>query len=411
MKNKKNRFIPINRPDFNSKDIEIYHKYKYGQYEEYSKIDELEKVFIDYLGGEYNVVFTSSAKMSLYLLLKFLNMKGRIVSTPLTCFAALSPIIANGLSIHYADINTENFNLVSTFTRDLQTDDIGAIIYNYFGGSPFDIFEGIDYAKRNNITIIEDCAQSIGAEINSRPLGSFGDHSFFSFTKHFSLVGGGLLASKNKSLIEKIRVFQNKLPSVPMSLLDYRLKRDFIEKRLGDEAFDKSYSDNFLFKQKEYDEIEPSTVFSGTSVLCKPTDLQAAVILNQFYRLPELIGRRRKNAELLTNGLASIEGINTQKVFGNSAYAKYYIKVNCYNNELIIFLNKNGIDAKQLTKSHGFYMQLSVDKTKYYYDTSIKECNNYMYLFNHILELPLSSNMDNNEINYIIEHLKYFFNE
>jgi len=290
--NNNKQFIPINRPDFNNEDIELYLKFKYGLYKENCKINELEERFSEYLGGEYEVVFTSSAKMSLYLLLKFINNKGKVLSTPLTCFAALSPIIANSLNIHYSDINTDDFNLDSSLIKNTKLEGIDSIILNYFGGSPFDINEIIDYAKRNNITIIEDCAQSLGGEIESRPLGSFGDHSFFSFTKHLSLVGGGLLASKNKSLIDRVRKYQSQLPPVPINLLDYRLKRDIIEKNLGDKAFNKSYEINFLSKQNEYEEKDPRTNFLKTSVLSKPIDLQAAVILNQFERLFDMIDRR-----------------------------------------------------------------------------------------------------------------------
>lgn len=401
-------FIPVNRPDFNENDIETYFTYKYGDFPENEKIQELENFFRDYLGSEYYTIFTASAKMCLYMLLKFLNVKGKIASTPLTCFAALSPIISNNLKIHYCDIDNETFNLDPDFFIDENLKTTDAIILNYFGGVPFDFSNIIDFAHTNNITVIEDCAQSLGAEINSRPLGSFGEHSFFSFTKHFSLVGGGLLASKDKKLIEKIRSYQNQLPAVSEGLLDYRFKRDFIEKKLGNEAFNKTYVKNFLNKQTVYKEEDPTTIFSNSSVLCKPSDLQAAVILNQLARLPKLIDRRRKNAKLLSEKFEKSKGIKVQKAFGDPAYAKYYVRTNKQNKELIMYLNENGIDAKQLTKSHGFYMQPAINRTKYFYDASIEKCNNYKSLFNYIIALPLSSNMTKNEINLIAEKINRF---
>jgi dTDP-4-amino-4,6-dideoxygalactose transaminase len=70
----------------------------------------------------------------------------------------------------------------------------------------------IDLAARHNLVIIEDAAQAIGAELNGRRAGSFGDLACFSFYPSKNLGGfgdGGMVTTNNPELAERLRLVRN----------------------------------------------------------------------------------------------------------------------------------------------------------------------------------------------------------
>jgi dTDP-4-amino-4,6-dideoxygalactose transaminase len=87
-----------------------------------------------------------------------------------------------------------------------------AVIPVHMHGQPVNMPKLMKWAKSKNIMVIEDCAQSHGALINSQPVGSFGDVSAFSFypTKNLPCLGdGGALATNDTELAKRIRSISN----------------------------------------------------------------------------------------------------------------------------------------------------------------------------------------------------------
>ena len=135
--------------------------------------------------------------------------------------------------------------------------------------------------------------------------------------------------------------------------------------------------------------------------MCKPNDLQAGMILKQLERLNNIVENRRKNRDLIADKLSTNKKIIFQADLGKSSFAKLYITTPYENKEVVTKYVYLGNHAKHLTRSHGTYFQESIDKTKYLFDDSIHKCTNYLMLHDKIVELPLSSKMNTNEIKYI----------
>lgn len=72
--------------------------------------------------------------------------------------------------------------------------------------------EIVAICKEHNLILIEDCAHSLGAEYKGKKVGAIGDVAFFSFSrdKVISSVYGGMVATNNPSLAEKLRQAQGK---------------------------------------------------------------------------------------------------------------------------------------------------------------------------------------------------------
>ncbi len=78
----------------------------------------------------------------------------------------------------------------------------------HIGGEPADIEGIVRVASKRGIPVVEDCAQSHGARLDGRPLGSFGKVAAFStmFGKHHCTGGqGGLVFTRDAALYAAVR--------------------------------------------------------------------------------------------------------------------------------------------------------------------------------------------------------------
>jgi len=82
-----------------------------------------------------------------------------------------------------------------------------AIIVVHFAGRPCNMDRIMDIARKNNLFVIEDCAHAIESEYKGMPAGTIGDLGCFSFysTKNITTGEGGMVISRNKELIAKIK--------------------------------------------------------------------------------------------------------------------------------------------------------------------------------------------------------------
>lgn len=395
--------IPINRPDISEADLKAYIDLKPATLNDGKAVRELESVFAERYGREYHAVFTGSAKTALFFLFKALDYSnGEVVTSPLTCFAALSPVVAAGLTPRYGDVDPDRFLIDEGNVQRLIAKPTRAVLSIALGGCAGRMEELQKYTRDAGITLIEDCAQGLGSRYQGELLGAFGDYAFFSFTKHLSLVGGGMLLSKNRDVIQRVRDLQATLPYTPDGLLAYRFERDCLEAQLGTTEANALYRDRFLAKGENYSESNPKDAFVGAGVMHRPTDFQALMVLRQMMNIDDLVARRRACAEDIKTGLSGLPGVHFQVDEGASSYAKLYLRTEKPTADLIPALMKAGVDAKQLTKSHGLYLQKRIDQTTFLFHESVRQCSHYLNLHDCLVELPLSSSMSPTEVATII---------
>ena len=90
-----------------------------------------------------------------------------------------------GLKIKICDTKINSFDYdhgqLETLCRD--DPDILAVVAAHLGGIPVDLGRISKIAQENNFFIIEDCAQSLGAEYKGRKIGTYGDFAFFSLCR------------------------------------------------------------------------------------------------------------------------------------------------------------------------------------------------------------------------------------
>jgi dTDP-4-amino-4,6-dideoxygalactose transaminase len=131
-----------------------------------------------------------------------------VITSSFTFFATASCVWRLGACPVFVDIEPDSFNIDPERIEAAITPATKAIIPVHLFGQCADMDAINDIAARRNLKVIEDAAQSIGAEYRARPAGSIGDIGCFSFypTKNLGGFGdGGMLTTHDDGLAERLR--------------------------------------------------------------------------------------------------------------------------------------------------------------------------------------------------------------
>ena len=113
-----------------------------------------------------------------------------------------------GCEIIYVDVSMDNCTIKLDNLKGILSSDISALVVTHLYGNATEVDKIVEFCGNLNISVIEDCAQSLGASIQDKKLGTFGDISTFSFypTKNLGGIGdGGAICTNDKDLAEKIK--------------------------------------------------------------------------------------------------------------------------------------------------------------------------------------------------------------
>jgi dTDP-4-amino-4,6-dideoxygalactose transaminase len=190
----------------------------------------IENLIANYSGAKYGIGVANGSD-ALFIALKALGIgQGDcVITTPFTFFATAGSIVRAGATPIFIDIDPQTYNLdpgkLQNFIdiscrfgprgfrlMDKKTGGlIKAIIPVHLYGQMCKMDEIVNIAKKYNLKIIEDSAQSIGAEYKGKKAGSYGDLAIFSFfpTKNLGTYGdGGMIITSNSEYTEYCRVFR-----------------------------------------------------------------------------------------------------------------------------------------------------------------------------------------------------------
>lgn len=156
----------------------------------------------------------ASGSDALLLALMALNIGpgDEVICPSFTFFATASAITRLGATPILVDIDPATFNMDTNLIEPLVTKRTKAIIPVHLFGQCCDMDPILDIAKRHNLKVVEDAAQSIGAMYKGQPAGSIGDIGCFSFypTKNLGGFGdGGMLTAGDAQLADSLRLLAN----------------------------------------------------------------------------------------------------------------------------------------------------------------------------------------------------------
>ena len=170
-------------------------------------VDIFEKKFSKQFNDGMPVIAVGSGTDALHLayLLSDIKKGDEIICPVFTCTATNIPLLYIDAKIKFADIDPNTFNISIESVEKLITKKTKAIVFVNYGGILNNLDKLNKIAKKNKLILIQDAAQSLGAEYKNKSISKYSDFTIYSFQaiKHITSGDGGALVVKNKSL-EKI---------------------------------------------------------------------------------------------------------------------------------------------------------------------------------------------------------------
>jgi dTDP-4-amino-4,6-dideoxygalactose transaminase len=176
-------------------------------------VEEFEKEFAEY-NNVKNCVGVASGLDALIISLMALNLdsKAEVIVPSNTYIATILSILRNGNKPVLVEPDLQTYNIDPNRIEASITPNTRAVMVVHLYGKPCAMDPIMEICKRNNLYLIEDCAQAHGAEYKGKKVGSFGDMAAFSFypTKNLGCLGdGGAILTNNEELSKKVKMLRN----------------------------------------------------------------------------------------------------------------------------------------------------------------------------------------------------------
>lgn len=176
-------------------------------------VQAFENEAADFLGVKHAITCASGTDaLHLALLGAGIGPGDEVITTSFTFIATAEAISYVGATPVYVDVRPDTFNIDPDLIQAAITPQTRAILPVHLFGQPADMAAIMAIAAQHDLMVIEDCAQSIGADINGQMTGTIGlagCHSFFP-SKNLGCYGdGGMVTTNDDSLAETLRMLRN----------------------------------------------------------------------------------------------------------------------------------------------------------------------------------------------------------
>jgi dTDP-4-amino-4,6-dideoxygalactose transaminase len=339
------------------------------------EINQLEKELSSYIGTKYALTFNSGTS-ALHANLIANNIKdGEVIVPSFTFISTANSVLLAGAKPIFAEIEDETYGLCCEDVKEKITSKTKAIMPVHYAGGPCKEIKSLkDIAKDNKLVLIEDAAESFGATLDNKKIGTFGDSSMFSFCQNKIISGGegGVILTSSKEIYEKLKLIRSH------------------GRQEGKE--------DYFLTTKELDYVEIGFNFRMSSIT-------AALVFSQLKKIDKIINLRNKKAEYYNKKLSKIKEIKTPVKLKNSSHVYQMYKIQFKNNKtrekVKKQLEKSGIMSK-------IYFEPIHLKTFYKKSFDYKEGDLPITeeISKKVLTLPLYPSLENKKLDYIINTIK-----
>ena len=173
-------------------------------------VNEFELKLKELFGIEHNL-FVVNGTFALQLAIKALELRGEVITTPVSYVATTSSLVWEGLTPVFADIDSKSLNIDPDTIESCLSDKTSAILATHVYGNPCDIDAIQQVADKHNLPVIYDAAHCFGTTYKGRSVLNFGTISTISYhaTKVFHTVEGGGVFTHQPGLLEKMARLRN----------------------------------------------------------------------------------------------------------------------------------------------------------------------------------------------------------
>jgi dTDP-4-amino-4,6-dideoxygalactose transaminase len=218
--------------------------------------------------GTQHAIAVNSGTSALFaaLLANGIGPGDEVITSPFTFVATLNAVLYAGAHPRFVDIG-DDYNLDPELVGCALGPATKALMPVHLYGLPADIPSMLEACERDDLIVVEDAAQSLGATIGERAAGAFGTGCFsFYATKNVTTGEGGVITTDDDRVADAARVVRDQ------------------------------------GQRSTYEYVRPGLNF-------RLTELQAALGVAQMERLREVNEARQRNAKALASGLDGLEGL------------------------------------------------------------------------------------------------------
>ena len=335
---------------------------------------EIKKIF-----GFKSVHLTNSCTSALEICALILNLKktDEVIIPSFSFVTTASSFARTGCKLKYCDIKKNNLMPSLDQIKKCVNKNTKAVVIVHYQGYSVDYLHQLKkFCLKKKIYLIEDAAQGFGSYFKNKPLGSFGDFACFSFheTKNLhSGVGGMLVVNNNKFL-----------------------KKSYF-------IFDKG-TDRHLVQQGKIKYYSWVTI--GSSFLL--SEFVASYLLPQIQNYKKIFQHRSK--------LYLRYVYNFRRWLKNEFYLTNNYKYTYNFHAFVIILRKDDREKfLNYLKKYDInavisYVPLHKSKAGKIYKKTYDKLNNTNNLAKKIVRLPLHNHLSFNDIDYVCDKIKKYFN-
>jgi len=183
-----------------------------GQYIVGPNVGAFENEFADYLGARHAIGLNSGTD-ALHLALRALDIGpgDEVITTTFSFIATAEAISIVGATPVFVDIDPWTYQIDPRSVQASITSRTRAIIPVHLYGSPAPMSEITRIAQQHGLAVIEDCAQSVAAELEGRKTGTLGTIAAFSFfpSKNLGACGdAGAIVTDREDLAQRVRALR-----------------------------------------------------------------------------------------------------------------------------------------------------------------------------------------------------------
>jgi len=360
--------IPISKPSIGEDEIKaVVSVLRSGMLASGANVKCFEGAVARYVGTKHGVA-TSSGTTALQVAVEALDIGpgDEVITTPFTFIATSNAILFRGAKPVFADIDPKTFNINPESVKAKITDRTKAILPVHLYGNPCDMDAIARICAKHKLLLLEDCAQSIGAEWKGRKTGSFGDAAIFSFyaTKNLSTGEGGMMLTGNDDAMEKAFLLANQ----------------------GQKVRYEHQSIGFNYRMNE---------------------IEAALGMCQLFKLDDMNKKRIENAKFFSEQLAGLDFIRLPALQKDTKHVFHQYT-------LRVLEGKRDALAEHLEKKFGVMARIYYPKVSYlqpaYAHLGIKagECPEAEKAAAEVLSIPVYPSLNQTELDWIVKAVKSF---
>lgn len=217
-----------------------------------------------------HAIAVSSGTAALHLIVRALGLQpgDEVLTTPYSFVASANVLLYEGLIPRFVDVRPDDYNLDVDAAEQAISNKTRAVLAVDVFGTPANWPHLADLARRHDLRLIDDACEGLGASIDGRPLGSWGDAAAFGFypNKQITTGEGGCITTNSDKIASACRSMRN---------------------------------------QGRADDAAMVHVMLGYNY--RMNELAAAVGCAQLERWPDLRGRRRAVASMYAERLAPLQ--------------------------------------------------------------------------------------------------------